>query len=292
MKRRAILSGVFLLSVAGQAGAVVMDTWTRLGLQFTNLTRAEATDTGVGVSTLNTSGGGAHLDQLSLGNGTPGLSLNTVLPVTDPVVSSGGIVSVRFTGVRAGNLAGPQGDPGVLAPISGAIASDVDPGVGNGLGTVPATGMLRLCFLVFGCQVEQPIDVVQTLNGVAQGGGVGGILTVRSILATRLSFLGAPYTVKTVSAFARTHNGGLQTLTERGFAHGPLSNTSSTGQVSGVVQVVTATRISTVGFPATYDVSGQFSRILVHFIPEPGLLLLLGSGAAGMLLLGRKRMRR
>ena len=92
MKRKAILSGVFLLFAAGRAGAVPIDTWTRISLQFTNLTRAEATDSGVGVSTLNSSGGGAHLDQLSLGNATlPGLSLNTVLPVTDPVVSVGGI---------------------------------------------------------------------------------------------------------------------------------------------------------------------------------------------------------
>ena len=32
--------------------------------------------------------------------------------------------------------------------------------------------------------------------------------------------------------------------------------------------------------------------LLVHFIPEPGILLLLGSGIAGLALLGRSRMRK
>ena len=39
------------------------------------------------------------------------------------------------------------------------------------------------------------------------------------------------------------------------------------------------------------DRSGNFTRLLLHVIPEPGLFLLLGSGAIGMALLGRKRMR-
>jgi len=293
MKRKAILLGVLSLFMAGQASAVIMDTFTRISLQFTNLARAQASDTGVGVSTLNTSGGGAHLNQLSLGNGTlPGLSLNTVLPVTDPVVSNGGIVSVRLTGVRGGNVAGPNNNLGVLSPISGAVASNINPGLINGLGTVPSTGMVRICLLAIGCGTNLPLDVGKTINGVAQGGGVGGILTIGQLGTIRISILGAPYTVKTITAFNRTNNGAIQTLTEKGFAHGPLSNTSSTGQVSGVLQVITTNHTTTVGVPGNADISGQFSRILVHFIPEPGLLLLLGSGAAGMALLGRKRIRK
>jgi uncharacterized membrane protein YccC len=31
--------------------------------------------------------------------------------------------------------------------------------------------------------------------------------------------------------------------------------------------------------------------MVIHFIPEPGLLLLLGSGVLGLCLLGRRRMR-
>ena len=124
MKRKAILLGVLTLFVAGSASAKIMDTWTRISLQFTNLARAQASDTGIGVSTLNTSGSGMHLNTMSLGNGTlPGLSLNTILPITDPIVSNGGIVSVRLTNVRGGNVAGPNNNLGVLGPVSGAIQS-------------------------------------------------------------------------------------------------------------------------------------------------------------------------
>jgi hypothetical protein len=36
---------------------------------------------------------------------------------------------------------------------------------------------------------------------------------------------------------------------------------------------------------------GRGEPYSLHFIPEPGLLLLLGSGVAGLVLLGRSRMR-
>lgn len=295
MNRKAILLGVLSIFVAGQAGAKVLDTWTRVSIQFTNLARAEASDTGVGVTTLNTSGSGMHLNTISIGqgaNGVPGLSLNTILPVTDPIVSNGGIVSVRLTNIRgrADGIDGPGGAGGVLAPISGAIQSTTTPT--GGLGTVPTSGMVRICLGAIGCGLALPLDAGATVNGVAVGGGVGGILTIGGLGTIRISILGAPYTVKTITAFNRTNNGAIDTYTEKGFAHGPLSATSSTGQTSGVLQVVTTNHTATVGVPGNSDISGQFSRILVHFIPEPGLLLLLGSGAAGMALLGRKRIRK
>jgi hypothetical protein len=294
MKRKAFLLGVLTLFVAGSASAKVMDTWTRISLQFTNLARATASDTGIGVSTLTTTAAGDHLNTLSPGTGTqngiPGLSLNTVLPVTDPIVSAGGIVSVRLTDVRQGLVAGPQNNLGVMGPISGAIASTTTPT--GGLGTAPTQGMVRICLVVPGCAGNLPLDVGATVNGVAVGGGVGGILTIGQLGMIRISIVGAPYTVKTITAFNRTNNGAIDTFTEKGFAHGPLSNTSSTGQTSGVLQVVTTNHTTTQGVPGNADISGQFARILVHFIPEPGLLLLLGSGAVGMALLGRKRIRK
>jgi hypothetical protein len=59
----------------------------------------------------------------------------------------------------------------------------------------------------------------------------------------------------------------------------------------GVVQLVTANQVTTIGVPGNQDISGQITLHRLHFIPEPGLLLLLGSGAAGMLLLGFARTR-
>jgi hypothetical protein len=294
--RKAIVLGLLSLFVAAQASARIVDTWTQISVQFTNLARAQASDSGVGVTTLTTSGALLHLNTISVGTGPqangaiPGLSLNTIVPVTDPLVSNGGIVSVRLSGIRQGFVPGPQGNLGVAGPISGAIASSTTPA--GGLGTIPSTGMVRICLLAVGCGTNLPLDAGKTINGVAQGGGVGGILTIGQLGAIRISILGAPYTVKTITAFNRTNNGAIDTYTEKGFAHGPLSNTTSTGANSGVLQVVTTNHTSTVGVPGNSDISGQFSRILVHFIPEPGLLLLLGSGTLGMALLGRKRIRK
>jgi hypothetical protein len=294
MKRKAFLLGVLSVFVAGQASAKIMDTWTRISIQFTNLARAEASDTGVGVTTLTTTASGDHLNTMSGGtntqNGIPGLSLNGVLPVTDPIVSNGGIVSVRLTNIRQGFVPGPDGNPNAVGPISGAIATTTTPA--GGIATVPSQGMVRICLLVAGCATNLPLDAGQTVNGVAKGGGVGGILTIGGLGTIKISILGAPYTVKTATIYNRTNNGAINTFTEKGFAHGPLSNTSSTGQTSGVLQIITTNHTTTQGVPGNSDLSGQFSRILVHFIPEPGLLLLLGSGAVGMALLGRKRIRK
>jgi hypothetical protein len=312
MKRKATLLIVLTLFVAGQAGAKVMDTWTRVSLQFTNLARAQAEDTAIGVSTLTTTAAGGHLNTLAVGfdhqddvftsaspapqhigtaNGAvPGLSLNTIVPVTDPIVSNGGIVSVRLTNIRAGNVAGAQGAPGIFNPISGALASTTTPSAN--LGTAPTQGMARICLFVIGCGGNLPLDAGATVNGVAVGGGVGGILTIGQLGTIRISILGAPYTVKTITAFNRTNNGAIDTFTEKGFAHGVMSGTSSTGATSGVLQIITTNHTTTQGVPGNADISGQFSRLLVHFIPEPGLLLLLGSGAIGVALLGRKRIRK
>jgi hypothetical protein len=311
MKRKLVLFFLLTLFVAGQASAKVMDTWTRISIQFTNLARAEASDTAIGVTTLTTTAAGDHLNTLSVGFGhrddvttttgthtpgtnpngaVPGLSLNTIIPVTDPIVSNGGIVSVRLTGVGLGLVAGPQNNPGVLGPISGAIASTTTPA--GGLGTVPSQGMARICLVVPGCSGNLPLDLGATINGVAVGLGAGGLLTIGQLGMIRISLVGAPYTVKTVTAFNRTNNGAIDTYTEKGFAHGPLSNTSSTGQTSGVLQAVSVNHVTVQGVPGNTDISGVFSRIVVHFVPEPGLLLLLGSGAVGLALLGRKRARK
>lgn len=290
MNRKAILLGVLALFVAGQASATVLETWTRLSLQFTNLGRAEASDTEVGVTTVTGTGTGPHLQSITLGV-VPGLSLNTVLPVTDPVVSNGGIVEVRLTSVRGRpDLAGAGGVGDRIGNISGAIASTAG---GLTPATIPSTGSVRICLFFTGCSGSYlPLDVGGTSAGVQVGGGVGGILTIGGTGTIMISIVGAPYTVKTITNFNRTNNGLVQTFMENGFAHGPASLTSSTAQTSGVLQVVTANHTTTVGVPGNSDISGQFTRMLVHFVPEPGLLLLLGSGAVGIALLGRSRIRK
>jgi hypothetical protein len=290
MHRKAILLGILALFVAGQAGATVMDTWSEVSLQFTNLGRAEASDSAVGVTTVTATASGTHLQSVTVGT-VPGLSLNTTIPVTDPIVSNGGIVEVILTsigGIPSG--VGLEGNGATIGNISGAVASTAG---GLSPRTLPSDGGVRICLLLTGCAGSfLPLEVGGTSAGLQIGGGVGGVLTIGGTGTIMISILGAPYTVKTITNFNRTNNQSIESFQENGFAHGPGSATSSTAQTSGVLQIVTANHTTTVGVPGNSDISGNFGRLLVHFVPEPGLLLLLGSGAVGMALLGRKRARK
>lgn len=286
MNRKAILLGVIALFIAGQASAIIMETWTRASLQFTNLGRAEASATATGLATLTTSSStSSHLSTITAGI-VNNLSLNNLIPVTDPLAAP--ITSVILTSIRG--RPDLQGG-GILGNISGAVANsnvDILPN------TIPSTGGVTICLLVSPfppCVAQLDLVVGATTGGVQIGGGVGGILTIGGTGTIRISVTGAPYTVKTVSAVNRTDNLGIQVFQEHGFAHGPNSMTSSTAASSGVLQVVTANHTTVVG-PGPGDISGNISRTLTHFIPEPGLLLLFGSGAVGMALLGRKRIRK
>ena len=290
MHRKPIMLGVLVLFAAGQAGATVMDTWTEISIQFTGLGRGAASDSAVGVTTVTATSSGTHLQSVTVGS-VPGLSLNTTIPVTDPIVSNGGIVEVILTSIGGRpDLIGLEGGGATLGNISGAIASTAG---GLSPRTLPTDGSVRICLVLTGCGgAFLPLVVGGTSGGLQIGVGVGGILTIGGTGTIMISVLGAPYTVKTITNFHRTDNAGIITFQESGFAHGPGSATSSTAQTSGVLQAITASHIQTVGIPGNGDLQGVFSRVLIHFVPEPGLMLLLGAGGAGVVLLGRKRIRR
>jgi len=124
----------------------------------------------------------------------------------------------------------------------------------------------------------------------AKGVGVGGLVTAGGVAAIRISLEAAPWTVGTAQAIDQSA-AGTHAVTLMGFAHGPASATSSTAQPGGVVQLVTPSLVRTnlaVGGSRKIAVLGQ---LLVRFVPEPGLLVLLASAVAGLLLLGRDRIR-
>ena len=87
------------------------------------------------------------------------------------------------------------------------------------------------------------------------------------------------------------HTLTTSTRSVAGFVHGPVSATSLTATFSGVIQLVTPTEISTSLDPPNQFLS-TFVILTLHSVPEPGLVLLLGSGVAGLVLLGRHRMRK
>jgi hypothetical protein len=65
-----------------------------------------------------------------------------------------------------------------------------------------------------------------------------------------------------------------------------------TVQGGGVIQLISPTQVATNLATGTNDKIAAGQRFIVRFIPEPGLLLLIGSGVAGLALLGRSRMRK
>jgi len=277
--KRLILLGALLLAVP--ASGAVFETQILGSLQFANLGRIEATATGTGFATVNGSAGGGHLTTLTTAN-VPDAALNTVIAVTDPIVTAGGIVEVRLTDVAPR----PDLQGGVFAPISGALQNTALAGGG----TMAAAGQVRICLFYAGCNSGSlTLQVAATSNGDFIGGGVGGLLTIGGEGAIRISIFGAPWTVKTVTVSNRTNNGGITFFTKQGFAHGPASLTSSTAAVSGVVQLVSANQTVTQGIPGNGDKQGNITQRTVHFTPEPGLLLLLGAGVAGVSLIGYKR---
>ena len=89
-----------------------------------------------------------------------------------------------------------------------------------------------------------------------------------------VTVIGAPWTTGTAAVGTVTVMGGVS----------PLSNT---GAPSGLVTLVTPIFIST-NIPASAVVPG-FGILTLHFVPEPGTLLLLASGVAGLVAFGRSR---
>jgi hypothetical protein len=254
----------------------------------------------------------AHLNTLRIAVSRGGITGTDTNIITDPEVAGNGIAALILQA---------EGGTGTLGPISGAVASK------NALtmNVLPAGGLSKICLLSTVCTDFLPLLLTQpTTNGAryqvntatanqltplgtqgkrlgvpgtgVKGVGIGGLVTVGGFSAIRISLEAAPWTVKTATAVDQTDDNtgvaAFHNVTLMGFAHGPASGTTSTAQPSGVVQIVTPSQVRTnLALGSNVKVS-VMTGILIHFIPEPGLLLLLGSGVVGLALLGRSRMRR
>jgi hypothetical protein len=212
-----------------------------------------------------------------------------------PVVMLGGSAALVNGSGPAGHLSAFANAGGTFAtvvtvpvanvsPISGVIVSAVN-GAGSfavsggvGGGTMPINGSAKLCLFNAGPGCTSALSNLIVPLSVA---GVGG--SVVADAAVSITVTGAPWTTGTV---------GFGTLTAMGFVHGPASLTSSTANVSGAVRLVTPIAIST-SF-ASPQLIPAFASLTLHFlyvVPEPGTLLLFGSGVAGLAAIGRARMR-
>jgi hypothetical protein len=269
------LLGVFTLAGASQGATLVWTGTTFLALGET----APTLFTGTGVATVGSGGGGAaHLGTFRVACDNPGspggcpISGQVTTPLTDP--DNATLITLIATG-RLGT--------GTFTGIAGSPASI------GGNATRPAPGNAQLCILFGGCSAFIPIPF--TLNGTV-GNGIGGVITVNTFAdsGAKISLFGAPWTVGVATTMTvRTPNDAMGTRSTTGFVHGPASASSTAAKVGGVIQNVYATAVRTNLNPQSDAIFLRgFGRF--EFIPEPGLMLLIGSGVAGLVLLGRGRM--
>ncbi len=247
---------------------------------------------GGGVATVNNSSGSfpAHLNTLRLKGSRGGVADTVTVLITDPETAGNNIFAI---------IVEAELGTGTFGGISGAVAS-------TGALTrnqLPIRGVAKICLMDTTCNtlLELLLTVPTTVNGVPGNGliglGVGGLITVGGGTMPEISMTGAPWTVKTVTAIDQittTSGAAFTMVTAKGFAHAPSSGTTTTNTaaLSGVVQLVTPVQISTnLSLGTSAELGGSVS-LLIHFIPEPGWLMLLGSGVVGLAFLGSRRMRK
>jgi PEP-CTERM motif len=161
----------------------------------------------------------------------------------------------------------PITDP-AAAPIKGlqVTASNLGGTVSGGTlaGVIGLSGTTKVC--LFGPCSAAVANLAVPLAPVGNGGAA--FVTA----AVNLTVIGAPWTSGTVAIGTVTAMGG----------GAPASNT---GAPSGNLTLVTPVFVSTnIGASAVVPVFGIMN---LHFVPEPGTLVLLGSGIAGLVAFGR-----
>jgi hypothetical protein len=264
-----LLGALLALGVAGTASAKSQDWHGTITVELGELMPLDLI--GSGVATVNDSSGSAHLSTLRIG---AGITDSGLVPVTDPN-STGQIKGIQITGT------GPN--PAMtLTGISGA------PPLGANQLAMP--GFTRVCIFTAGCSTNLPL--VHTTNQT-NGIGIGGTVTLGGFGSIRISIEAAPWTLASGTAANQTVKGNFITVTRTGFVHGAASGSaSSTLDDSGVIQLISPEQITTAGIVGNSTKMNLFLTLTLHFIPEPGLLLLIGSGVVGLGLLGRSRMKK
>ena len=261
------------VAAAGGAGATVMPVEATLTVEYGTTDPVHLN--GVGVATVNSVVGGDRLVSLQVGPIFFGDSDSVLF--TDPVVTAL---------VKSYDLRGVSAQSGFFFDLSHATTNPAK----LGQNTLPIAGITRICLLFSGCLSATTVEVDFTQNGT-RGVGIGGTITAGNTTGFFISLHHAPWRLAPATLLQSTVS-GIITMMATGYVRGPLSNTSTAAKFGGTIQLIAPTQVFTDGVPGGYsEVQALFTRLTLNFVPEPGLLLLLGPGVAGLALLGRRRMR-
>jgi hypothetical protein len=223
---------------------------------------------GAGLATVNGSLGGGHLDSMILGSGVFRGSASSPVPNAAPISGSflaGDTYQIHFSAPKSALVDFPTGS---LSNAAGSFGPDLSGGSGGGV--MPLRGVGIVCLFDV-CSGGPAGNIVVPLTPVGQGG------TTHHMGAIHSTVIGAPWTAGTAA---------INTFTMMGFAHGPLSNASTTALAGGRISLVTPVFISI--SLDSFPVVPYFSRLTIDFVPEPSTLLLLGAGVAALGVLGRR----
>jgi hypothetical protein len=200
-----------------------------------------------------------------------GISDAATALVTDPDALVGGVAALRVSATLGVGTLSP------LPPLPfGQLLAERQ---------LPVFGSLRVCLVTPDCVDD--LLLVSFFQGQTRALGVGGTLAGGPLGGAHISVQAAPWTLGTATAVVESSGGGTATAFAFGFVHGPASGSGSSGAGGGELQLVTPMRAVAGTAPG---LSG-FGRLRLHFVPEPGLLLLLASGVASLIVLARRRTR-
>jgi hypothetical protein len=265
-----------LLPLAGDAS--VFEFQSRLTLLGTAAGTPEIA-AGTGVAEVNSYFG--QIDSVRLLGGH--VRGTTVVPITDPLVSNGGLVQVEIS---------------AELPLSASTLLDFDPfggAFGSAVltkGTLPLRGERRNCLLFSECNFGARQTLPFATAAGNAGYGVGGVITVGGTGTIRISLHGAPFALAPVTLTNPTQSGATATQYLTGFVHGPISNSFSGANtlsgVGGAIQLVSPVRTQATGGSGP-GFGGHFVRLDLHFVPEPSLAFGLVASAGLLLALARSR---
>jgi len=305
----AFAAAITTLAVAGIAQAATFEpAKSKLIMYMGSLTAMDIdalNQGGAGTVTLTDNGAGGHNIQLESSvwntvNVSNGSSLFTGVPNIDDirgtVVNRGTTFGENFTHVNyldtAQSVIGPSlggigelngrtvvwvfGVPGMTYPIT--------PMGGPAGGTASQTVIGLTIKATYGPWVTVGVPITGvTTNVISYNGQTGSAITLR------LTPYQQPRVLSTGGGFVTT-DGGLPVENHTVTVTGDNQLLSAGPSMSGMVTLVAPQRIST-GAAISGTIPGTLFMDL-SFVPEPGTMLLLVTGAVGLIVIGRGRFRK